>query len=262
MPVQTQRIKAAAKAAIFHLCGSALIASLGAVLVLRIWYPYPYSRLAGGLDLFLIMTGVDVVCGPMLTLILFNPRKRRRELVTDLSLVAVIQLAALVYGVYSVQDARPLFLAHEVDRFRVIAMPDYGDADVRAALAALPPPLRPHWYRGPVTVGLREPTTKEHNQVLFESVAGGRDYSQRPEFYIPYDAAYRGKVLARAKPLSKFTGQYPATASAAADMLSRHGVALGDALFLPVPYRQAWVAVLDKSGDILGFLPGDGFAVP
>ena len=262
MPVLGQRIRAAAKAAGFHLCGSALIAALGAVLVLCIWYPYPYDHLSGGLDLFLIMTGVDVVCGPLLTLVLFNPLKRRRELVTDLSLVALIQLAALVYGVYSVQDARPLFLVHEVDRFRVIAMPDYGDVDVSAALAALHPSLRPRWYRGTVTVGLREPTVKERNRVLFESVSGGRDYSQRPEFYIPYDAAYQGKALARARPLKMFTSDYPATASAAADILNQHGIALDDALYLPVPYRQAWVAVLDKSANILGFLPGDGLAVP
>ena len=261
MFVQTQRIKAAAKAAGFHLCGSALIAALAAVLVLRIWYPYPYNHLAGGLDLFLIMTGVDVVCGPLLTLVLFNPLKRRRALVTDLSLVALIQLTALVYGLHSVQDARPLFLVHEVDRFRVIAMPDYGGVDVSAALATLDPLLRPRWYRGPVAVGLREPTIKEHNQVLFDSVAGGRDYSQRPEFYIPYDAAYGSKALARAKPLKAFTSHYPATANAAADMLTLRSVALDDASFLPVPYRQAWVAVLDKSGRILGFLPGDGFAV-
>ena len=35
-----------------------------------------------------------------------------------------------------------------------------------------------------------------------------------------------------------------------------------DALFLPVLHKQEWVAVLDRSARILGFVPGDGFAVP
>ena len=97
--------------------------------------------------------------------------------------------------------------------------------------------------------------------MLMESVTGGRDFSQRPEFYVPYDAAYQSKALVRAKPLQAFVSHYPATASDAAALLGKHGAVTGDALFLPVLHRQDWVAVLDKSARILGFLPGDGFEV-
>ena len=34
---------------------------------------------------------VDLVCGPLLTLVLYNPAKPKRELVMDLSLVVVLQ---------------------------------------------------------------------------------------------------------------------------------------------------------------------------
>ena len=67
------------------------------------------------------MVGVDVVCGPLLTLVLFNPAKSRRELRLDLSLVAVIQLAALAYGLYSISLARPVIQAFETDRFAVVS---------------------------------------------------------------------------------------------------------------------------------------------
>lgn len=256
------RIRAAAKAALFHFLASIFVAAFAAVLVFLVWYPHPYGLLSGGLTLFLILVSVDVICGPMLTLVLFNPRKPRRELLTDMSLVVFIQLAALTYGVYIVHQARPLFLVHEVDRFRVITSGDYGDADVHQAIDQLDASLRPHWLKGPVTVGIRDPRdAQERQDVMLESTFGGRDYSQRPNFYVPYDTAYQAKALARAKPLEAFIVNYPATEDDAKHLLSQHGLTVDKALFLPVLHKQEWVAVLDKSAHVLGFLPGDGFEV-
>ena len=263
MVIFKRRARGATKAAFVHFLGSICVASVAALLVLWVWYPHPYGLLSGGRHLFLLLMGVDVVCGPLLTLVLFNPTKPRRELLTDMALVVCIQLAALAYGLYTAQEARPLFLVHEVDRFRVVTAGDYGDVDVRGAIGRLAAPLRPHLLRGPVTVGIREPKdAQEHQQVLMESVSGGRDYAQRPEFYLPYDAAYAPRALARARPLQAFAQHYPATASAVADLLGKQGVPMDGALFLPVLHKQEWVAVLDKSARILGFVPGDGFAVP
>ena len=259
----TLRLRAAVRAAIFHFAGSMLVAALAAVLVLHVWYPHPYGQLSGGRNLFLILVAVDVVCGPLLTLVLFNPKKPRRELFTDMSLVVVIQFAALVYGMSTAYQARPLFLVHEVDRFRVISLPDYMGSDVSAALDALDVSLRPTPLGGPVTVGVRSPRdSEERSNVMFESIAGGRDYSQRPEFYIAYDTAYSSKVLERAKPLKAFVERYPEVASDAANLLNSAGVSMDGALFLPVLHKQEWVAVLDPSARILGFLPGDGFVSP
>lgn len=259
----TLRMRAAVRAALFHFTGSLLVAALAAVLVLYVWYPHPYGQLSGGLTLFTILVIVDVVCGPMLTLVLFNPKKPRRELVVDMSLVVFIQLAALVYGMSTVHQARPLFLVHEVDRFRVISMPDFLGSDVSAALEALDPSMKPKLFEGPVTVGIRDPRdSDERSSVMFESVAGGRDYSQRPEFYIPYDQSYQTKALARTRPLKGFVERYPDVASDATELLRARGVSMDEARFLPVLHKQEWIAVLDGSATILGFLPGDGFVVP
>ena len=256
-------MKAAFRAALFHFLGSLLVASLAGVLVFLVWYPHPYSLLSGGLKLFLILVTVDVVCGPLLTLVLFNPKKPRRELVTDMSLVVLIQLAALAYGMHTVHQARPLFLVHEVDRFRVVGLPDYQGHDVTQALASLPPALHPTFTSGPVTVGTRPPASLEERQgVLFESMYGGRDYAQRPEFYVPYDSAYQVLVLERAKPLAAFVKRFPETINDANRLLRSRGIGLDVAKFLPVLHKQEWVAVMDTQARIIGFLPGDGFAVP
>ena len=256
------RLRAAARAAGLHFLSCALVAALAAGLVLLVWYPHPYDLLSGGRNLFLLLIGVDVVSGPLLTLILFSPQKPRREIVTDLALVVAIQFAALAYGMHTAWQARPLFLVHEVDRFRVITLGDYGDIDVREALRRLASPLQPRWLKGPVTVGIRDPRNREERQaVMLESTLGGRDYAQRPEFYVPYDAAYTPKALARARPLQAFVKHFPATTGVVTDLLRQQGVSMDDALFLPVLHKQEWVAVLDRSARILGFVPGDGFAV-
>ena len=113
-----------------------------------------------------------------------------------------------------------------------------------------------------MTVGIRDPRdAQERQDVMLESTFGGRDYSQRPNFYVPYDTAYQAKALARAKPLKAFIVHYPATEDDAKHLLSKHGLTVDEALFLPVLHKQEWVAVLDKSAHVLGFLPGDGFEV-
>ena len=62
-----------------HLSLSLLVAALAAVVVFGVWYPYPYRDISGGRDLFLLIVGVDVVLGPLVTFTVFNPKKSRRE---------------------------------------------------------------------------------------------------------------------------------------------------------------------------------------
>jgi hypothetical protein len=250
------RFRAAAKAASLHLVCSLVVAVIAAVLVFGLWYPYPYRDLSGGRELFLLVVAVDVVCGPLLTLVLFNPAKPRKELVRDLGLVGLIQMVALVYGVWTVWQVRPLYLALEVDRFKVVMAPDLDPV----ALDKLPANLRPLLWGGPRTVALRPPIdVQEKNKVLFAAINGGRDYAERPEFYLPYEGAAALKSLTLAKSIGPFLDKYPDQKAAALGIAQSHNAALNDWKLLPVAGRQDWVALLDKQGQIKGFLKGDGF---
>jgi hypothetical protein len=250
------RFRAAIQAASIHLLCSVGVALLAAALVFGLWYPFPYRELSGGRELFLLIVAVDVVCGPLLTLVLFNPAKPRAELWRDLGLVALIQLGALGYGLWTVWEARPLFLVQEIDRFKVIAAPDLN----ASSIAALPAALRPGWWSGPLTVAIREPKDAQERQtVLFDSVQGGRDYAERPEFYLPYEGATALKSLQRARPLAVFLQKQPDQQGAARQLALEKGADMALWLYLPVIARQDWVAVLDQQGQIQGFLRGDGF---
>ena len=250
------RYRVAARVAGLHSIFSVLVALLAAWLVFGIWYAFPFGELAGGRELFLLVVSVDMLCGPLLTLVLFDPKKSRTELWTDLGLVALIQLGALGYGMWTVWQARPLYLVHEVDRFKVVSVLDVDAVQ----LNSLPSNLKSQLWVGPRTVDIRSPkNTDEQNSILFESAAGGRDYGARPEFYIPYDDAAGLRAISRAKPLAFFLQKQPSQQQSAEKLAREIGADMAQWMYLPVVARQDWVAILNKEGQIQGFLKGDGF---
>jgi hypothetical protein len=253
MKLNKSRFKSAVKASSWHFACSLLVAFIVAAFVFGVWYPHPYRAMSGGAELFFLIITVDLVCGPLLTLVLFSPVKPKRELVIDLSLVVALQLTALAYGIWTVHQARPLYLVHEIDRFKVIALPDI---DVQE-LAKLPKSLQLQLFKGPQTTGLKEASNEEREKVMFESVQGGRDFGERPSFYVPYDAAQAVKAYAKAKPLADFVKKHP---NKQAD-INKLQVAAGQELlrYLPIIARQDWVAVLNSKGEIVGYVQGDGF---
>lgn len=250
------RFTAAIRAASLHFLASLFLATLAAALVFGVWYPYPYRELAGGRELFLLVVAVDVICGPVLTLIMYSPTKPRSELGRDLGIVILIQLAALGYGLHVVWQARPVYLVQEVDRFKIIALPELEAMEV----AKLPGGLQPRWMDGPRTVAIRDPKdVEERNKVVLESAQGGRDYAERAEFFLPYEGDAALKSLKRAKPLSVFLQKQPSQNAAASALAAEKRLDMAQLYYLPVVGRQDWVAVLDAQGQIQGFLKGDGF---
>ena len=251
----SSRYKSVLKASGIHFLSSLLVASIVGALVFLVWYPHPYRSMSGGAELFFIVMGVDIICGPLLTFVLFNPAKPKRELFLDLSLVVVLQLAALVYGMWTVHQARPLYLVHEVDRFKVIALADVDAVE----LAKLPEALQAQLFKGPKTVGLHEASKEEREKVMFESVQGGRDYGERPGFYEAYDAAQAAKTYAKAKPLDNFAKKHPSKQADIDKLQTQAGTDAKQLRYLPIIARKDWVAVLNPKGEIVGYVQGDGF---
>lgn len=98
------------RAAGIHFAISLAIFAVAMYLMLVHWYPGFHFTVDGGWQGTRIMVGVDLVLGPLLTLIIFNPRKARRLIVLDLGCIAAIQLAALAWGFYAIEGQRPVGL--------------------------------------------------------------------------------------------------------------------------------------------------------
>jgi len=104
-----------------HFATTLFVALLAAALIFLVWYPAPFETMVGGLKLFMLIAGCDLALGPLISLIIYNSRKTRLALVFDYTVIGVVQIAALVYGVYSVSQARPAYVAFVKDRLEVIA---------------------------------------------------------------------------------------------------------------------------------------------
>lgn len=243
-----------ARAAGLHLLISLAVAALAAGLVFGLWYPGAYRLMSGGRELFLLVTSVDVVLGPLLTFAVFNLKKGWPHLRRDLAVIGALQLAALAYGLHTVYIARPVALMFEVDRFRVVIAADVHEPELPEA----PPGLRTLPLDGPRTLSLFMPEGEERTDALFKAI-GGLDLGQRPRYWRPYDDAARAQVLAKARPVKILLEHYPQRLAEFSARLGEARLVPERAKFLPVTARGDWVAVLDERGDVAAFIAADGF---
>lgn len=155
-----------------------IIAAAAMVLVFGVWYPAPLHQALGVTKIFLLLLLVDVVLGPLMTLLVFKPGKKSWTL--DISIIVLLQFSALGYGLWTVANGRPLWMVFNVDRFDVVQA---VDIDARRLSEALPEFRQGGWL-GPEWVGAVRPTDEAlSQQILFESALGGSDLAQRPELY-------------------------------------------------------------------------------
>ncbi|MDP1930633.1 MAG: hypothetical protein Q8L60_04150 [Gammaproteobacteria bacterium] len=108
MLIHAQRAASRYSAAAFHFALSFAVFTLLVGVLLIFWYPSPYFSASGGWQGLRIVAAVDLVLGPIITLVIFNTTKSRRELIIDMSVVIVMQLFALAWGVKAVYDQRPV----------------------------------------------------------------------------------------------------------------------------------------------------------
>jgi len=85
-----------------HLLASAVVATTLTALFIAYWYPLPYFFADGGWQGLRLVLAVDCVLGPFITLIIYNPKKSRRQLLADYGVVITLQVIAFTFGTWTV----------------------------------------------------------------------------------------------------------------------------------------------------------------
>ncbi|NJO12108.1 MAG: hypothetical protein HC872_00045 [Gammaproteobacteria bacterium] len=125
---------------------------------------------------------MDVALGPLISLVIYSSRKPRRELIIDYTLVGLVQIAALVYGVFTLSVARPVFVVAVPDRLEVVTAIEIEESD----LAAANPAYRRLSWTGPKLAAVQMPTDpKEREEVMMAAVMG-KDVQMMPKYFRPY----------------------------------------------------------------------------
>ena len=248
-PVSLVDMKTRLKAGGIHFALSATVAALVFAMIALVWYPGGLLEGAGGLELFLLVAGVDITLGPLLTSIVFVPGKK--GLAFDLVVIATLQVAALIYGMHVLFDARPAYIVFVKDRFEVARANEIEDADLakgRPGFDSIP-------LTGPRLAAARLPKDPAEAYRIMLSGIAGKDLHTYPQHYVPYDEL-RADALAKAKPLEALRAHNPGR-GAEIDAIAS-GLAKGDAglRFLPVRAgKRDLVALLDaRDGRALEFV--------
>lgn len=170
------------RAFFIHLLISAAVIGSIAFGLFTLWYPPELLGFAKGDRLFVIIAVVDIVAGPLLTLVVFKPGKP--SLKFDLAVVGLLQALFLAAGLWTVWASRPVFLVGGNGYFELVYASQI-DAD---DLALAPAGFRQLPAFGARLIGLREASPAESASIL-DSGKSGRPRSTLPLFYQDFEAS-------------------------------------------------------------------------
>lgn len=163
-----------------HLSASFFIVLVVMGIVFFLWYQVPLAKAVGVTKIFLMMLAIDVIAGPILGFLVYKENKKTLKF--DLIIIILIQFSALGYGVYTIEQGRPVWLAYHVDRFELIRKNEIFEQSIENAS---PRYQRPSWFK-PQFVGV---TLSKNNHVrndeMFAEVFGDISIAQKPERYVP-----------------------------------------------------------------------------
>lgn len=194
-------IKKKLTAVLYHSGGSLVIAIGLYVIVFGVWYPGDYVNMMPGVKLFLLVVAIELALGPLMSFVIYNPGKSRKELGLDYTIVILMQFAALIYGLLNVAHSRPVYVVFVKDRLDVVASSEIDSADQELARAE--EYRRQPWF-GPKFVCSQGPASKEEREhLLFVEYPQGKDLQNLPYFYLAcsknefYNKAFDLAVLSR-----------------------------------------------------------------
>jgi len=234
------------RAFLSHLFCSTAIVSLVLAVIFLAWYPQPYFAAAGAWSIIRVLIGVDLVLGPLLTLIVFKPGKRL--LIVDVAFIAIIQISALLYGLTVLYQERPYYVVFALDRIHVLAHKDIP-ADARDTHPWMRKPALE-----PVLASARRPQDMEARQRLLEETVFGSapDIEQRPALWVPLAEDLQA-LRDNAWSLELLRGAGEAQTRLADEIEARHGDDAADLGLYPImAAKNDAVAILDlTTGELL-----------
>lgn len=237
------------QASLTHFGISLAVAGAVYLTVRFFWYPGPLFEVAGGMELLGLVIAVDVTLGPLVTLIVFKPGKKGLKF--DLVFIAVMQVAALLYGLWSIAESRPVYITFVKDRFELVRAGELEEADLAEAapgFGSVP------WF-GYRLAGAKMPNDpKEQLKHMDLAILASKDIHFFPRLYVEYGSVARD-AAGMAAPLARLRELNPGREGEVDAMV---GVAGSEATlgFLPMRAgkRDMSVVVRKPGGEVVALL--------
>jgi hypothetical protein len=183
-----------------HLGLSSAIAGIAVIVVFFCWYPAPLHKAIGVTEIFLMLLAIDITLGPILTFLVYKTGKA--SLKFDLTVIALCQLAALSYGMFTMFEGRPAFMVFSVDRFDITRALDIDADSAEKAHSNGNLSAAVSWFKPQWVGAANSQDIERRNEITFSSLHGGPDWPQLPELFVPLEQL-KTQILAKAKPLAE-----------------------------------------------------------
>lgn len=244
------------KASAIHFVISFIVLACVFALALWRWYPPALFGMSKAGTLLTLLAGVDIVIGPLLTLLVY--RQGKKGLKFDLIFIAVLQLAALAFGLYTVWQSRPAYIVGTSDRFRLVFA---NEIDPPSAAKAPAEYRHAPWF-GPKVVSAPLPADPKARLDAMVAAMNGLEIQYDPSKYAAYPAGNR-EPAKNALPASEALAAMPPAERAAWEQaFARHREAR-DLALLPLQSTRGTASVLLDRGDgrILDYVALDPWPV-
>lgn len=149
------------------------------------WYPEPLFSTDGGWRVIRIITGVDLILGPLLTLIVFKAGKPGLKF--DLSMIALVQICALTWGVWTTYNERPAAVIYTLDFFTPVPAHQLAEHGITSK------DLKKFGTDWPILIYIDIPEEKK-SEVLATAMSQGKPLYLFTEYYSKFGKE-QAKVL-------------------------------------------------------------------
>ena len=178
-----------------HLALSLFLALIMVCVVFLVWYSSPLAQAVGVTHIFLMLLAIDVIIGPILGVLVYKEGKKTLKF--DLTVIILIQISALLYGVYSLAQGRPAWLVYNVDRFELVRNNEIIQNNINQAESQF---QQPSWLKPKFVATEFANNAQQRSDDMFAEVLGGISIAQRPERYMELDKAKK-QIQQRAQEL-------------------------------------------------------------
>lgn len=174
---------------IIHLNLSILVFASLVVTMWFYWFPGDLFFLDGGWQGLKLVALIDLVLGPLLTLLLYKPGKK--GLVFDMSAIAVFQLAALGYGFYTTWQQQTHALVFSEGTFNTVSLASHNLANEELTRLGEEPRLaRSIDNNRPSNIFIEPPNEGNYGKFLEDIFNGFPDPQDRSDKYSQIENNY------------------------------------------------------------------------
>ena len=151
----------------------------------------PFFNTDGGWQGIRLIVLVDLVLGPTLTFVVFNPiKKTARHLKMDLSIIAICQLAALTWGAVAVHNERPYLVVFSDRTFYGLPYYQIKETGLKKA------DISKFGHTVPIKIFTDMPTAPDERlAILNRAMAKEQPPHFLSEYYQPFDKSNLEKLV-------------------------------------------------------------------